>query len=892
MAGRLYDRLAARLGDDQVFMDVDAIAPGLDFTEVIAEAVSTCELLLAIIGPRWLNATDEEGRRRLDDPNDFVRLEIETALERDIRVIPVLVEDARLPRAGDLPASLVKLVRLQAVELSHSRFHADTGRLLNVLEVTLADAQARREEAAKAAREADELVRREAEARVARDAEEQVPREAEERKLSVIEEAAQKLRSGNPSAIASAETALRGLASDTSLSVAQAAARLLADWEAENQAQREAEARAKAQREAEAKAKAQREAEAKAKAQREAEAKAQAQREAEAKAQREANEYRIAARGSIPGRLERNRTISSRQRTAPQPSHLPDTAVPTRRQEAIGRKVTTAKPQWLVGLTFLMLIVIVAVYVVLRNGDNGQPASEGFTGPIKQGGAIRFAADGPTGFNVNTSKDAFSAVWNIVINMYPQPFHVQPDFTVKLDDTFLVSAEQTSTDPQTIVYRINQGAVWSDGVPVNADDFIYLWKNSNGSIKSNDIASITGYDQIRSVVGSDGGKTVTVVFQTPFADWKGLFTGILPSHYVKKQPGTWNSGLDKNPEKIPSAGPFLVKDYTSGQSLTMVRNDKYWGHKAYLDEIVYRFLPASTTPAAALQNNEVDLIYPQPQLDQVQQVKALPDVTSEVNLGLNFEHLDFNFKNQHLRDLRVRQAIATGLNIQQLVDRTVKPFTDKAQPLGNRIWVTGQPEYQDHFGQYGKGDVAGAQELLQEAGYSRDADGVYAKDGKKLSLRFSTTTGNRIRENQAELVQTQMKEVGIDIKITNAGPTKLFVEWLPKGNFDIVNFAWISSPFVISASQPLYETNSGSNYGGYSNAKVDELFKEAVSETEEAKKAKLGNQIDQQLTADMATIPLYTKPTFLAFRKEFVNIGDNATQEGPFWNAGTWGQKG
>jgi peptide/nickel transport system substrate-binding protein len=871
MAGRLYDRLAARFGDDQVFMDVDAIAPGLDFTEVIAEAVSTCELLLAIIGPRWLNATDEEGRRRLDDPNDFVRLEIEAALERDIRVIPVLVEDARLPRAGDLPASLVKLVRLQAVELSHSRFHADTGRLLNVLEETLADAQAR-EEAAKAAREADELARREAEARVAREPEEQVRREADERKLSVIEEAAQKLRSGNPSAVASAETALRDLASDTSLSLAQAAARLLADWEAENQAQREAEARAKAQREAEAKA--------------------QAQREGDAKAQREANEYRIAARGSIPERLERNRTISSSQRTAPQPSHLPDTGVPTRRPEAIGRKVTAAKPQWLVGLTFLMLIVIVAVYVVLRNGDNGQPASRSFTGPIKQGGAIRFAADEPTGFNVNTSKDAFSAVWNIVINMYPQPFHVQPDFTVKLNDTFLDSAEQTSTDPQTIVYRINQDAVWSDGVPVNADDFIYLWKNSNGSLKSNDIASITGYDQIRSVVGSDGGKTVTVVFQTPFADWKGLFTGILPSRYVKKQPGTWNSGLDKNPEKIPSAGPFLVKDYTSGQSLTMVRNDKYWGHKAYLDKIVYRFLPASATPAAALQNNEVDLIYPQPQLDQVQQVKALPDVTSEVNLGLSFEHLDFNFKNQHLRDLRVRQAIATGLNIQQLVDRTVKPFTDKAQPLGNRIWVTGQPEYQDHFGQYGKGDVAGAQELLQGAGYTRDADGVYAKDGKKLSLRFSTTTGNRLRETQAELVQTQMKEVGIDIKITNASSTKLFVEWLPKGNFDIVNFAWVGSPFVISSSQPIYETNSGSNYGGYSNAKVDELFKEAVSETEGARKAKLGNQIDQQLTADMATIPLYTKPTFLAFRKEFANIGDNATQEGPFWNAGTWGQKG
>src|SRR4029450_13021319 len=155
--------------------------------------------------------------------------------------------------------------------------------------------------------------------------------------------------------------------------------------------------------------------------------------------------------------------------------------------------------------------------------------------------------------------------------------------------------------------------------------------------------------------------------KSPFADWKGMFTGIVPAHFVQKQPGGWNTGLDKNPEKIPSGGPFMVKDYTQGQSLTLVRNDKYWGPKAHLDSIVFRFLPESTTQPAAMQNNEVDLIYPQPQLDQVQQVKGLPDVTSELNIGLSFEHFDFNFKNEHLADPAVRQAIATGMNIPALV---------------------------------------------------------------------------------------------------------------------------------------------------------------------------------------------------------------------------------
>jgi ABC-type transport system substrate-binding protein len=99
-------------------------------------------------------------------------------------------------------------------------------------------------------------------------------------------------------------------------------------------------------------------------------------------------------------------------------------------------------------------------------------------------------------------------------------------------------------------------------------------------------------------------------------------------------PGGWNTGLDKNPERIPVSGPYRVSAWEQGQSLTLARNDKYFGPKAHLDSIVFRFLPESTTQPSALQNNEVDLSYPQPQLDLVQQVEALPDVTSELNIGL------------------------------------------------------------------------------------------------------------------------------------------------------------------------------------------------------------------------------------------------------------------
>src|SRR5262245_32220300 len=89
LAGRLYDRLADRFGEDQVFMDVDTLEPGADFAEAIFRAVASCQVLLAIIGPAWLSSADGQGRRRLDEPDDIVRLEIEAALERGVRVIPI-----------------------------------------------------------------------------------------------------------------------------------------------------------------------------------------------------------------------------------------------------------------------------------------------------------------------------------------------------------------------------------------------------------------------------------------------------------------------------------------------------------------------------------------------------------------------------------------------------------------------------------------------------------------------------------------------------------------------------------------------------------------------------------------------------------------------------------
>jgi len=136
-AGRLFDIMSARLGRENIFMDLDVIEGGDDFVTVIEKKLQISNVLLAVIGNDWLTAKEASGTRRLDNPRDFVRLEIGKALERNIRVVPVLVGGAAMPRAEDLPQDLRDLSERQAVEIRDSHFHQDAEQLLTVLHKSL-----------------------------------------------------------------------------------------------------------------------------------------------------------------------------------------------------------------------------------------------------------------------------------------------------------------------------------------------------------------------------------------------------------------------------------------------------------------------------------------------------------------------------------------------------------------------------------------------------------------------------------------------------------------------------------------------------------------------------------------------------------------------------------
>lgn len=142
------------------------------------------------------------------------------------------------------------------------------------------------------------------------------------------------------------------------------------------------------------------------------------------------------------------------------------------------------------------------------------------------------------------------------------------------------------------------------------------------------------------------------------------------------------------------------------------------------------------------------------------------------------------------------------------------------------------------------------------------------------------------------LLQGQLRRAGIELRMDNVAATQFFADRITKGDFDIADYAWTGTPFAVSANTSIWVSRGGQNFTGYANPTVDRLFAQANAALDEATAVRLSNDIDRQLWADMVSVPLYQKPTLLAFSDRYANIRDNPTSEGPFFNVGEWGLRG
>ncbi len=507
-----------------------------------------------------------------------------------------------------------------------------------------------------------------------------------------------------------------------------------------------------------------------------------------------------------------------------------------------------------------------------------------------------------------------NAVYNILIRILPSPFRILPDFSLA-HDAELFTEEPTLDEVdgrQVNVYTINPDAVWSDGTPITVDDFAFVAKVQDADFVAacpdSGIVGTYGYDQIESIKGSEDGRTVTVTYATPYADWRGLFT-LLPAHLMDNDDPTalcatvttgWPAAQGL-PEDI-SGGPWQLKaeniDAVS-QTVALTPNENYWGDQPNLLTLIHQTIGQEPSSAVSgLENGELQMISSAPEIDMVGQVAALePNVTSSIELGLIFEHLDLNTRNVHLADPNVRRAFALALDRQEIVDQTVGQFSDEAEVLNNRIFFNTQPQYQDTAPvEYNSQDPNTAKALLEESEYVRGADGVYVHPQRgRLSLQISTLI-SRQREDTIAVIIPQAAEAGIEI-IARVDPNIFSAADSPTsleaGGFDIALFAWFGGPFP-SQSAAIYQSLEaqgglqGQNYTHGGNPEVDSLYEELQQEPDPDAQAELGNRIDALLWEDLYTIPLYQDPILIAYDADLEGVEHNASTAGPLWNSEEW----
>ena len=454
-------------------------------------------------------------------------------------------------------------------------------------------------------------------------------------------------------------------------------------------------------------------------------------------------------------------------------------------------------------------------------------------------------------------------------------------------------------NPFTVTYHIAPAAKWDDGTDITSKDFEFTWQ---AHLKTKGSLFTTGYDSIDSIDTSDP-KTAVVKYKKIYADWPDNFGGntdfVLKSAYFTKGPDI-SGTLQK---EIPfTGGPFKLTSYTKNQ-IVLDRNTKYWGPKAQFDRVTFVPREDQNTEITSLLSGEVGAIYPQPNAEMPKRLRSNPNVKYVVGGGTTYEGLWLNLSKAPLNDVKVREALFWATDRQALIDTIVKPIQPDAQVLNCAGWVPNVGKWCDNtdFATFNKYDPATAKSILQADGWTLGADGIFAKAGQRLSLVFSTTSGNKGREDSQALLKEKWKAAGIELVVKNyTSPSPIFTDILPKGNFAVSEYAQVASPdpgvtSIYACDQIPSAANQlgGQNFSFWCTQDATRLSKEADLQLDPAKREVLIKQVGDLVAKDLVWFPLYQKPLITAWRTDKVGgpVGTfNTTGLASFENMSEWHQ--
>ncbi|WP_246266910.1 ABC transporter family substrate-binding protein [Nonomuraea typhae] len=496
---------------------------------------------------------------------------------------------------------------------------------------------------------------------------------------------------------------------------------------------------------------------------------------------------------------------------------------------------------------------------------------------VRDGGTLRWGLNElPTQWNRN-HVDGNLLMAAVVSNaLLPAPFRSNEKAEIAPNPDYLLDARITQGKPkQVITYTLNPKARWSTGDPITWADYEAQWKALNGEDTAYRIVTPTGYQDIESVKRGKDDYEVVVTFSRPFADWQSLFGPLLPKS-ANSSPEAFNTGWVN---KIPvTAGPFRFQAFDqTAKTVTIVRDDAWWGERAKLDQIIYRASEQDSL-IGAFGNGELDITDVGPSAPDYARAKSTSGAEVRQAAGPDFRHFTFNGSSELLKDVNVRRAIQLGINRQAIAQSDLQGLDWPIALLNNHFFMNTQEGYQDNAGDLGAYNPEKAKQLLDAAGWKLDG-AVRRKDGKPLDLRFVVPTGVQLSKSEGELAQSMLAQIGVKLTIQAVPSDDFFTKYVIPGNFDITPFAYIGTPFPVSSSYGVYVNSPDSgktwnaNFGRTGSAQIDAAMQKAGAALDPAQAHADTNQADKLIWQEVNVLPLYQRPQNVATRDNLANAG-------------------
>jgi peptide/nickel transport system substrate-binding protein len=465
-------------------------------------------------------------------------------------------------------------------------------------------------------------------------------------------------------------------------------------------------------------------------------------------------------------------------------------------------------------------------------------------------------------------------------------YRERPDFSF---EPVLVERVDVAADPFTLTYHIRPDAVWSDGTPVTADDFLFTLDSVRDPYNN---ATTAAWRWFRDLLTAEKltEKSLRLVFSRIQTRWQAVFAYVLPKHVLEGhelEAVFLNEIADPDTHEPIGSGPFLLTSRSAGSSLTLTPNPRWWGDTGpYLDRIVFRVLLLSSDQFQGVRDGAVDVLFPQPQA-AIADVRDLDGVEVEWREGPAMDHLDFNVGSTEMPLLQhawFRQAVAYALDRPAgaaAAWETLIPSYPALQSLGFRDV---QPEYEPTFADYDY-DPAQVASLMTGNGCVPGADGIWVCDGVRASVVVVTTTGNPQRDQVRARMIESARAAGIELVAENESAATLFGVRLPARDYQAIIFTWVTTPGA--SPREIYTCGGSQNFMAYCSPAVDSLVTAAEETIDPAARASILNDAYDAIAADVPTIPLFARPLFSVRRDRLV--GPQVNPDGlATWNVEAW----